>query len=365
MKEKKSNFKGKLVNSYKKQKEAKSGYGYLKLPTGVEMFKLPEDSRTFDLDFLPYIVTNERHLDRNNEEGLAIAGNPWYRSPVKVHRNVGTDNETIVCPTTIDKKCPICEYRLKRIKEGADKEEFKLLYPQERSIYAVIPLEKGFEQVPMPWDMSDFLFQETLMEELAENEDNENFFTLANGKTVHLRLRWKEISKNKYPEVVSIDFEDREPYDDAVMEDVPELDNLIKVLTYDEIFAKFFNEEITDEKMEDVEEEKEDAPQETTRKKYRSKEKVVEPKEEEEEEEEEKKPAPPVRRQRKPASDESDVVEKEKEQPVTRRSRTQSTSSKDKCPYGYTFGVDTDKYKECERCEIWDDCDEQKEKSSK
>jgi hypothetical protein len=363
MKEKKSNFKGRLVNSYKKQKEAKSGFGYFNLPKGVEMFKLPEDVRTFDLDFVPYKVTNERHLDRNAEEGFAIAGSLWYRSPIKVHRNVGADNETVICPTTVGKKCPICEYRIKRIKEGADKEEFKLLYPQERSVYAIIPLEKGFEQVPMPWDMSDFLFQETLMEELAENEDNENFFTLENGKTVHLRLRWKEISKNKYPEVVSIDFEDREPYDDAVLEDVPNLDEMVKVLSYDEIFAKFFNEEISDDKIEEVKDDGDDDPQESTRKKYRGRTKTSD---DEEEEKEEKKVTPPVRRQRKPASDESDVIEKEKEEPVTsRRTRTERTSSKDKCPYGYTFGVDTDKYKECEKCEIWDECDEQKEKNSK
>ena len=31
-------------------------------------------------------------------------------------------------------------------------------------------------------------------------------------------------------------------------------------------------------------------------------------------------------------------------------------SSKEKCPHGHTFGVDTDKFNECEDCKSWEDC---------
>ena len=34
---------------------------------------------------------------------------------------------------------------------------------------------------------------------------------------------------------------------------------------------------------------------------------------------------------------------------------------KDTCPFNYDYGEDTDKYKECEKCEIWDDCNEYRE----
>jgi hypothetical protein len=354
MKKEKSNFRGKIASSYKRQKESRGNFGYLNLPKGIEMFKIPEDVRNFQLDFLPYKVTNERHLDRNVEEQLALPGSLWYRSPIKVHRNVGADNESVICPTTIGKKCPICEYRVKRIKEGADKEEFKLLYPQERSIYPVIPLEKGFEQVPMPWDMSDFLFQETLMKELQENEEFEDFFTLDNGKTVSLRLRWKEISKNKYPEVVIIDFQEREPYDESVLQDIPNLDTLIKILPYEEIFAKFFNEEISDDKLEDVKGEPETETPERTKRYHKVQEEQGD-KEPEEEKVERKSYSRVTRKE----------PEAEKEVKTVSRTRTRETEKEDKCPHGLKFGVDTDTSKVCEKCEVWDPCDEEKEKSKK
>jgi hypothetical protein len=378
MKKAKSNFKGKLVESYKRKKEEKGNFGYLTLKD-VEMLKLPEGARSFTLDFLPYIVSSEKHVDRDNENEMAMPGTQWYRSVVKVHKNVGADNESVVCPTTIGKKCPICEYRVKRIKEGADKEEFKVLYPQERSIYPVIPLEKGFEQVPMLWDMSDFLFQNALMEELAENEDNEDFFTLENGKTATLRIRWKEFNKNKFPEIVSIDFEDRDPYEEEILEEVPDIDSMLKILSYEEIFAKFFNEEISDDEIEEEEEEpvrnrrasrtapKEEEEEEEEAPVRRSKKQeevsVSRRSRKVEQEEDEDVDEKPVQRQRRVTKDESDVI-KEKE-PVRTRGKKTSSNDGDKCPFGHKFGVDTDEYKDCERCELWDECDEEKEAKGK
>jgi len=354
MKEKKSSFKGKLVNSYRRQKETRGSFGYLTLPKGVEMFKIPEDTRSFLIDLIPYIVTSEKHLDRNVEDKLAMSNTLWYRMPIKVHRNVGANNESIICPTIIGKKCPICEYRVKIIKEGADKETFKLLYPQERSVYPVIPLGKDFEQVPMIWDMSDYLFQETLMDELKEREDCEDFFTLDNGKTVVLRLKWKEIGKNKYPEVVSIDFRDREPYEENVLDDVPSLDSILKILPYEEIAAKFFEEDVTDEELEEIPEE--EAVEETPRKaKSYHRQAKQEPEEEE---------APKTfQRSRRTAERTEEAEVEEAPKPERHRRNIKEEPSKNKCPYGHKFGVDTDEYKDCNTCEIWDECDEEKEKN--
>ena len=126
-KKKSSSFRGKVVSSFEKQKEAKGGRGYLNLPKGVKLFRFPDDARSFKMDFLPYEVTNAKHPELNEAEGIAVQGSLWYRSPFKVHSNVGSDNETVVCPRTFGKKCPICEYQREIIKKGADKEEFKLL----------------------------------------------------------------------------------------------------------------------------------------------------------------------------------------------------------------------------------------------
>lgn len=347
-KEKKTSFRGKVVSSSERQKE-RGGRGYLNTK-GVKVLKLPEDERTFTLDILPYRVTNERHLERNDADQVALPGSMWYRSPIKVHRNVGTENESVVCPRTIGKKCPICEYQLKRIKEGADKEEFKLLYPRERSLYAVIPIgHKDFDEVPHVWDMADSLFQETLMEEIKVDPAFEDFFNLYGGKTLSLRLKWKELGKNPYPEVVSINFEDREDYPEDIMEEVPALDDLVKVLSYEEIHSKFFGIENEGNAgtLTDVEE-----PEDTH---SRRKKTIATP-------EPEPEPAP-VRRQSRPAPEPES--EPEPAAPVRRTVRGEAkgvTKTSDKCPHGHKFGVDTDMFDECDKCQIWDDCIEEKEK---
>lgn len=353
-KEKHSTFRGKIVSSAQKQKEGR-GRGYLELPKGIKIFRLPDNTRTFSLDFLPYVVTNQKHLERNDAKEWAMPGDLWYRSAYKIHKNVGSENETVVCPRTVGKKCPICEYQRKRIKEGADKEEFKLLYPQERSLYLVVPIgHKDYEEVPMVWDMADFLFQDTLIEELKESPDSEDFVSLETGKTATIRFKWKEIGKNSFPEAVSITFAKREPYDNDVLDQLPSLDDMIKVQSYEELSSKFFGIEEEDAgTLKDIDEEAEEHTPSLRKKKTIP---------QSEEKEEEKEEAPSLRRTR-PATPKDEV---EEEAPA-RRSRSRAPEEKpsddDKCPYGHKFGVDTDDYpKDCDKCKIWDDCIEVKEK---
>src|SRR5512139_3037857 len=111
--ERKSTFKGKVVSSDQKQRSSKKT-PHLIIPKGIKLFKLPEGVRSFSVDFLPYIVSNEKHPERDDKYGVAIPGSPWYRLPYKVHTKVGVENESIVCPRPFGKKCPICEYQLKR-----------------------------------------------------------------------------------------------------------------------------------------------------------------------------------------------------------------------------------------------------------
>lgn len=364
MKEKKNSFRGKIVSSAHRQKESK-GRGYLNLPKGIKLLKLPEDIRTFTVDFLPYKVTSGKHPERNEENGIATQNSLWYRLPYRVHQNVGANKERLVCPQTFGHRCPICEYQLKRIRAGANKEEFKLLYPQERSMYVVVPLHKDYDEAPYIWDMADFLFQDTLIADLEINEENEDFFTLDNGKTTELKLKWKEIGKTIFPEIVSLTFKDREQYDERIMKEVPQLDEVLKILPFEEIESKFFEidtdkqgGELHDEEVEEEESPRpfhrkkvEDEPSKSTsvelpvssrRKHIEEVEKVID--ESVEETIKEEKPTPRMRRETK-----------EEKKPLT----------KDRCPYGHKFGVDTDAYDDCNTCEIWDDCVEELEKHKK
>jgi hypothetical protein len=358
-KERKFSFKGKVIASAEKQKKAGSSYGYLLLQKGIKMFTLDEGTKSVDLDFLPYIVTDSHHPEHDVDMGVALPDTPWYRRPYKVHRNIGANKTSVVCPTSIGKKCPICEFQNKRFKENADKEELTALRAKSRSLYVVIPIgdKKHPEEIHV-WDMSDALFQNTLLEVLQENEEFEDFFDLENGRTATVRLRWESLGGNTYPEARDIDFGDvRDPYDEAILDDVPKLDEMLKILSYEELYALLWDEEDAGE-LKTVE-----TDTEHIRERRRPTPEI------------EEKPTRPQRERREVAKDEVPIpsrrkpVEKEKEQEeekkeiVPKRGTSSAGKSKEiECPHGHTFGVDTDDFKECDKCDIWNECIDVKEK---
>lgn len=357
----KSNFGGRISQNVKNQKEANRGFGYINLPEGVKLLKLEEDTSRIDLDFLPYEVTDPKHLDRDDKNGLAQVGDLWYRKPFKVHRYVGENNDTVVCLRTFGKPCPICEHREKLIKDGATKDVFKEFYPRSRSLYPVIPIGvKGFKEDITLWDMSDELFQKILNEELAENPDDDNFPNLEDGKTLTLKIRWESIGKNKFPEVRNISFHEREPYNEDILDDVPKLDELFKVLSYEELSAKFFDLDMEDDGggLKDVDNEDE-PPQRTRGRSERS----------ERSEKEERPERSSTRQERTTSREDKDTDEDKptrsrpsKEEKSERPSRERSSSNeKDKCPHGHKFGVDAEDFKECDTCKVWGDCLDAKE----
>jgi len=374
MKNKKSNFRGKVSKDAQKQQRAATSYGHLLLPKGASVFNAEPGSRV-KLDFLPYEVTDPKHPDRDPESDIATPGSLWYKRPYKLHRNVGSTNDSHVCLTSVGKKCPICEYRAKRIKEGADKEETDTMRASLRNLYVVVPLDdKKAEAKPHIMDISQFLFQNLLNEELEENKDYEVFPDLEEGYTLKVRFDSKTIGKGQpFAEADRIDFLERtEAYTDAILDDVPNLDTVLKVLTYEELSDKFFELE-GEEKGGELKEAKEDAPARARKPKEEPVEeedkpvtRIRKPKEEEVEEapvrtrkpKEEEVEEPPTRTRRATPPVEED------EPPVrtTRRSAPVETDKAEKCPSGHKFGKDTDRFDECDSCTIWDACMEEKEK---
>jgi hypothetical protein len=386
MNKKPTSFADKMSRNIKHQKDNATGnkFGYLNLPDGVSLLKLKEGIKEATLDFLLYPVTDPKHPDRDPEFDVAMPDTLWYRRPILVHQNVGTKKEKCLCLKSIGKKCPICDYQEKRRKEKADKEEIKELYPKPRSLYAVIPIDMdGVEEKIHIWDMSDHLFQKTLNEECEIDESLKAFADLENGKTLTLKIRWKSMDdKNSFPDIRSIDFEDRDPYSEKTLKKVPHLDEILKVLSYDELEKKFF--ELEDEEdggslKEEKEVEEDDRPR-RRRTEEDEDEKPARKRKSEEDEEEEK----PVRRSRKEETEEEDEkpVRKRREEPeeedekparkskeeeqapkLTRSSKPakeESTGSR-KCPHGHKFGVDADTKDDCERCDIWSKCLDEKE----
>lgn len=346
-KKRKSNFRKQTVNDAKRQRKEASSYGYLNLPKGIKPFTLKEKTRDILLDFIPYVVTDSHHPDRDVDESRAIVDSLWYKRPFKVHRNVGVDNETVVCLTSVKKKCPICEFVAEQRRKGKDWEEIKDTIAKDRNLYAVIPIDsENHDDIIHVWDVSWFLFQNELNEQLEEEPDNGIFPALEEGLTLDVKFRWKKFGKNLFPETRDIDFKERdEQYDEKILDDVPNLDEMLNVLSYKELEAKFL--ELDDE--EPAEEIADEHPSSTQRRKTSES-------EIEKEDVDEK----PSRRKRRGPEEKEDTDEKPKR---SRRVRAEE-QEENKCPHGFEFGAkkDCEKHDECDKCEVWDDCVDEMEK---
>ena len=347
----KNNFRGNVINTAEKREQARSSFGYLNLPKGVKSFSVAEGTRKVTLDIIPYVVTDPKHPDNLINPNVAQVGDLWYKRPVKIHRSVGADNESIICPKSIGKSCPICDYQKKRFADGADSksDEMKELYAKSRSIYAIIPqgVEEYEDEVICVWDMSEFLFENILIEELRDDPDSEIFPSLEEGKSLEVTFKWEEFGKNKYPKARKIEFVDRDPYDESILDEVPNLDTIFKVLSYKEIEAKFFETDLeeTGGELKDIEVDEPPVERKSRRK----------VKEEEPEKEVEK----PARKSRRKEPE----AEVEKEEPPRRRERSRPAKEEDapkdatnKCPHGHVYGTDNDVHDACYDCEAFDDC---------
>ena len=347
---KRSSFRGKVGKDARKSTRA--SYGYLNLPEGVKAFSIKEKTRKIQLDILPYVVSDSNHPNKDEELGAALKGDLWYRRPFKIHRNVGAENETCVCPKSVGKPCPICDHQKKRFSEGADKEETKELYPKDRNLYVVIPLDDDFEEEPYIWDMAQSLFQDVLKEELEEDDENEIFPDLEEGKTLEVSFKWKTLGTTTFPEARNISFLNREPYDEDILDTIPDLDKVLRVLTYEQLSNKFFEldeEEDAGELAEVDEEDEKPRRKRPARTSRRVKKEEIE--EEEEEEEEEK----PKRRTRKPVVKEEEEEEEEDEKPKSSR-KVKKESGDPTCPNKHEFGKDFEEFDDCDDCDLWDAC---------
>jgi hypothetical protein len=411
-----SSFRGKVGEDAKKSMRVSRGY--LNLPEGVKQYSIKENEKLVQFDILPYVVSDPKHPCRDDARGIALVGDLWYRRPIKVHNNVGTDDEKVICPKSFGKPCPICEHQKKRYDEGAEKDETKALYPKDRNLYVL-----AIDNEIYVWDMSQALFQETLKDALEVKPAMEIFPDLEEGKTLETTFKWKQLGKNNFPEATHIEFLDRQPYDQSVLDLVPDLDKIFKVLTYDEIYNKFFEisaDDISSDTLSDVAPEEETSGRE--RKSLRKSEPAPEP-----EKRSLRRPAPETQKDPPPTwdelkrlsrrnlvsmvdsqkldiqvddiadSDEGDDelreyiakemgteipgAEPEKKAPLQRQKPTPepekrtlsraagpakeakpAAGGKDKCPYGHKFGVDTDAFKDCTTCVLWDACTDEKEK---
>ncbi len=352
---KKSKFKGAVSRNAEKQNRG-SQYGYLRLLKGTNMFKEEPKTRV-ELDIMPYVVTCENHPDRDEEYGIAVKGELWYKRPYWLHRGVGPDNQSVVCPSSVGKPCPICEYRAQLLKDGAkwDDDTVKALKPSMRNLYIVIPKNnKNYSEEPHIWDISQFLFQDKLNEEIQENEEYETFPDLEEGYTLRIRFAEGTFGSNKFAEVSRIDFiERKKPYDESILEKIPSLDDILEILPYPTIESMFFGNMSPDE---DEDEEYDDEDVKKKKRKVEGDEDIDDDMEEEEDEDEDIDEDEDATEDEDEDEDEEEDNKKKAKKSSPKRQKPKATAKAKKCPYGHDFGVDNDSYDDCDNCEVWEKC---------
>ena len=342
------------------------------------------------LNFIPYEVTVDNH-----PAGVS-KGDLWYQRTIWVHYGIGSEEKKYLCLKTIGKKCPICDARAAMIKDAdADDKLIDALKPKERELFQVEDLadEKAGIQL---WEYSYHLFGKMLEEEIREgDEEIAGFAELVDGKTVKVRFGEKKMGKNTFLEATRIDFEDRDDYDEDILEDVLDLDKILNILSYDKLEAMFLETDPEEEEKpakgakKSKKDEDEEEEEETPRKKRKAKpepeddeeeEKPVkrrktkpEPEDDEEEEEKPKKRKPkpepeddeeeepeekPAKKKKKPEPEDD---EEEDEKPAKKKKKS---SDDGVCPEGHEFGTDCDEHDECFDCESWQECKDAQEEAS-
>lgn len=221
----------------KRAKEgAQKGFS-VQLPEDVKRFA-PKKG-TYKLDVIPYTVSAKKHPD-----GVA-AGDLWCRRPFLIHYGIGVDNKPQVCPRTIGKPCPICEYyERERKRPGADEDALKEIRAKARELYNVIDLDNEDDGIQV-LEMSYHLFGKLLENEINEADDDEvaGFAELKGGKTLKVRFSESSMGTNKFLEATRIDFLDRDDYKKSILDDVVDLDTVFNILPYEELEAVFLEDE--------------------------------------------------------------------------------------------------------------------------
>jgi len=350
-------------------------------------FKLPDDKKLFALksdkavrlDVIPYEV--------GEGNPYADKGEIYYERTYFVHRFIGIDQTSYVCPKkTCGEPCPICDFRSKLMKDpDANEKLIKDLAPKERQLFNVIDTKDKNKGVQI-WDISHYLFGKKLDTEIRNSDEDDNyekFAELEGGFTLKCGVEERSFEDSRsFYEVVSINFKPRsEDYDEDILSEATCLDDILIIKDYDELKEIFLQTVSNDDDNDDdklkskksrasgksksidsaVDEDKDEEDKDEEDKDEEDKDE--EDKDEEDKDEEDKD-------EDEEDEEDEDEEDEDEEKPKLKKSKSKSQSKskskkskknvdkKNRCPGGGTFGKDTDELPECNDCPIWDECDD-------
>lgn len=245
------------VSADRRIREHQSSGGFdrthLVVPKGVKFF-VPEKQGKYLLDIIPYEV--------GKGNPYADEGQLHYERTFYVHRKIGAEESTYVCPSkTAGKKCPICKYMVRLRNEDAkeNKDLIKALKPKERQLFHLINLDEKEEGVQV-WEVAPFNFGELLDSRVREADEDEPFTMFADledGMTLKVSLHEETFMGNDFLKASSIDFKPRKrQYDEDILEQTFNFDEMVMkaVLPFDKLKAIFEQSEEEDGDEEEEEE---------------------------------------------------------------------------------------------------------------
>lgn len=201
-----------------------------------------------NIDIVPYIVQSKNHPE-------VSPGEEWYERTYWRHFNIGTDNKAFICPKTIGQPCPICEY-VKELRNQDDEESKQMvedMKAKERQLFNLVDVDNPDKGVQI-YEESYHNFGKTLDTEVNEGEEEfADFAEREGGYTLKVKFGKEKLGQNPFWRAKSIEFEERDNYEESIYNEVFDLDELLNIKDYETIKNTLFDLNESDEREDENE----------------------------------------------------------------------------------------------------------------
>ena len=203
-------------------------------------FWLPKSTieEPYVIDIIPFLAGNSfPQVDKKNSIQV---NDPVYFVEVYIHENIGPMKQWIVCPArNYGNPCPVCEEIDKLSKDGQEWEDYKEIALRRRCVYNIVVRSDTKEELKgvQVWEVS-YKYSEKPIQLAAKSPRGGGIVPFSDpdeGKSIAF-----EIGKDEFRTIQGHKLVDRDSViSDKILNSTFVLDELLKKLTYNEIFKLF------------------------------------------------------------------------------------------------------------------------------